>query len=88
MISSTLAGPGSQVEMLGLYFADEDQHMDHQTRQFHQSPYASSDLLFKGTVKGQARTVFSGTIKVAAEGTRHRLLSGQPQPQLEPEGSY
>jgi Fe-S cluster assembly protein SufD len=71
MISSTLAGPGSLAEMLGLYFADEDQHIDHQTRQFHKSPYASSDLLFKGTVKDEARAVYSGTIVVApkAHGT-------------------
>ena len=89
MISSTLAGPGSQAEMLGLVFADEDQHIDHQTRQFHQSPYASSDLLFKGTVKDQARTVFSGTIKVApkAHGTdsyqANRNLSLSPKARID-----
>jgi len=50
--------------MLGLYFADERQHIDHQTRQMHVSPYATSDLLFKGAIKDRARTVYSGLIKV------------------------
>ena len=50
--------------MLGLYFADGHQHIDHQTRQNHISPYASSDLLFKGAIKDSARSVYSGVIKV------------------------
>jgi Fe-S cluster assembly protein SufD len=89
MISSTLAGPGSQAEMLGLFFADDDQHIDHQTRQSHQSPYASSDLLFKGTVKDEARTVYSGTIVVApkAHGTdayqANRNLSLSPKARVD-----
>ena len=64
LIASHLAGPGSQAEMLGLYFADGTQHLDHQTRQMHISPYATSDLLFKGAIKDRARTVYSGAIKV------------------------
>jgi Fe-S cluster assembly protein SufD len=89
MISSTLAGAGSLAEMLGLYFADEDQHIDHQTRQAHMSPYASSDLLFKGTVKDEARTVYSGTIVVApkAHGTdayqANRNLSLSPKARVD-----
>lgn len=89
MIFSTLAGAGSLAEMLGLYFADEDQHLDFQTRQSHQSPYASSDLLFKGTVKDQARTVYSGTIVVApkAHGTdayqANRNLSLSPKARVD-----
>ncbi|HET9014917.1 MAG TPA: Fe-S cluster assembly protein SufD [Thermomicrobiaceae bacterium] len=64
LIASHLAGPGSLAEMLGLYFADGTQHLDHQTRQMHISPYATSDLLFKGAIKDRARTVYSGAIKV------------------------
>lgn len=64
LIASNLVGPGSSAEMLGLYFADETQHFDHQTRQNHISPYATSDLLFKGAIKDRARSVYSGVIKV------------------------
>jgi Fe-S cluster assembly protein SufD len=64
LIAGNLVGAGSAVEMLGLYFADEGQHFDHQTRQNHISPYASSDLLYKGAIKDRARSVYSGIIKV------------------------
>ncbi|HEX3721212.1 MAG TPA: Fe-S cluster assembly protein SufD [Nitrolancea sp.] len=64
LIAGELVGAGASAEMLGLYFADERQHMDHQTRQMHVSPYATSDLLFKGAIKDRARTVYSGLIKV------------------------
>ncbi|MGA7668921.1 MAG: Fe-S cluster assembly protein SufB [Nitrolancea sp.] len=64
LISDNLIGAGGLAEMLGLYFADENQHIDHQTRQMHVSPYATSDLLFKGALKDRARTVYSGLIKV------------------------
>ncbi|MBX6340878.1 MAG: Fe-S cluster assembly protein SufB [Thermomicrobiaceae bacterium] len=64
LIASNLVGAGATAEMLGLYFADETQHLDYQTRQMHISPYATSDLLFKGALKDRARTVYSGLIKV------------------------
>jgi Fe-S cluster assembly protein SufD len=64
LIASNLVGPGSSAEMLGLYFADENQHIDHQTRQNHVSPFATSDLLFKGAIKDNSRSVYSGVIKV------------------------
>lgn len=64
LIAANLFGAGSAAEMLGLYFADGEQHFDHQTRQHHISPYADSDLLFKGAIKDTARSVYSGIIKV------------------------
>jgi Fe-S cluster assembly protein SufD len=63
-IAGILNGAGSLVEMLGIYFADENQHIDHLTRQEHVSPYATSDLLIKGALKDRSRTVYSGLIKV------------------------
>ena len=69
-IASHLVGPGGTAEMLGLYFADDAQHLDHQTRQWHVAPYATSDLLFKGALKDRARTVFSGLIKVFPQAQR------------------
>lgn len=64
VIAGNLIGAGASAEMLGLYFADENQHLDYQTSQQHVSPYATSDLLFKGAIKDRARTVYSGLIKV------------------------
>ena len=51
--------------MLGIFFADGDQFFDHHTWQLHESPYATSDLEFKGALKDSARSVYSGLIKVS-----------------------
>jgi Fe-S cluster assembly protein SufD len=64
-IASHLRGKNSLAEMLGIYFADGDQFFDHHTWQLHESPYATSDLEFKGALKGNARSVYSGLIKVS-----------------------
>ncbi len=65
VIGSALSSAGSAAEMLGLYFNDEDQFLDNHTFQNHYAPYATSDLLFKGAVKDQSRTVYAGLITVA-----------------------
>jgi Fe-S cluster assembly protein SufD len=63
-IAAHLRGKNSLAEMLGIYFGDGDQFFDHHTWQLHESPYATSDLEFKGALKGHARSVYSGLIKV------------------------
>jgi Fe-S cluster assembly protein SufD len=64
-ISSQLIGQNSLAEMLGIFFADGDQFFDHHTWQLHESPYATSDLEFKGALKDSSRSVYSGLIKVS-----------------------
>jgi Fe-S cluster assembly protein SufD len=63
-IGSHLQGEDSLAEMLGIYFGDSDQFFDHHTWQLHESPHATSDLEFKGALRDQARSVYSGLIKV------------------------
>jgi Fe-S cluster assembly protein SufD len=63
-IGSHLRGENGLAEMLGIYFGDQDQFFDHHTWQLHESPYATSDLEFKGALKEGARSVYSGLIKV------------------------
>jgi Fe-S cluster assembly protein SufD len=63
-IGSHLRGENGLAEMLGIYFGDGDQFFDHHTWQLHESPYATSDLEFKGALKESARSVYSGLIKV------------------------
>jgi Fe-S cluster assembly protein SufD len=63
-IGSHLRGENALAEMLGIFFADGDQFFDHHTWQLHESPYATSDLEFKGALKERARSVYSGLIKV------------------------
>jgi len=60
-----LVGEGATGRMSGFYFADGDQHLDHDTQQNHLAPHTTSDLLFKGALKGNSRSVWQGMIYVA-----------------------
>ncbi len=60
-----LVGEGATGRMSGFYFADDRQHLDHDTQQNHLAPHTTSDLLFKGALKGQSRSVWQGMIYVA-----------------------
>ena len=60
-----LAGEGAQGRMSGFYFTDGAQHLDHDTQQNHLAPHTTSDLLFKGALKGKSRSVWQGMIYVA-----------------------
>ncbi len=63
-VESVLNGPGSESEMLGLYFADKGQHFNQYTLQHHVKDHAFSDLLFKGALRDASQTVYSGIIVV------------------------
>ncbi|MEA2432816.1 MAG: Fe-S cluster assembly protein SufD [Actinomycetota bacterium] len=98
-VESVLKGEGSFSEMLGLYFADADQHFTQRTLQSHNDPHTTSDLLYKGALKGHSRSEYSGLIKVlkGAQGTdayqanRNLVLSDDAMarsiPQLEIEAN-
>ena len=98
-VESVLEGEGSFSEMLGLYFADSDQHFAQRTLQSHNAPHAVSDLLYKGALKERSKSEYSGLIKVlkGAQGTdayqanRNLLLSedslARSIPQLEIEAN-
>lgn len=61
---------GSHVDMLGIYIGQGDQHFDHETLQDHAAPHASSNLLFKGAIDDEARSVFRGLIRVHPKAQR------------------
>lgn len=60
-----LIGKGSEGRMSGFYFTDHDQHLDHDTQQNHLAPNTTSDLLFKGALLDESRSVWQGMIYVA-----------------------
>ncbi len=60
-----LVGQGSTGRMSGFYFTDGVQHLDHDTQQNHLAPHTTSDLLFKGALKDESRSVWQGMIYVA-----------------------
>jgi Fe-S cluster assembly protein SufD len=59
-----LEGAGAFSEMLGIFFADEDQHFDHRSEQDHVAPNCTSDLLYKGALRDRSRGVYSGWVHV------------------------
>jgi Fe-S cluster assembly protein SufD len=63
-VESLLEGDGGSSEMLGVYFADADQHIDHRSIQDHVGSRTSSDLLYKGALKGRSRAVYTGTVVI------------------------
>jgi Fe-S cluster assembly protein SufD len=63
-VEAGLTSSGGDSEMLGLYFADSNQVLDHHTLQDHISPNAHSDLLYKGALRDESLAVFSGLIRV------------------------
>jgi len=68
----TLAGPGGDVELNGLYFADAGQHLEHRLFIDHAVPNCRSRVTYKGALQGAgAHTVWIGDvlIRAAAEGT-------------------
>jgi Fe-S cluster assembly protein SufD len=60
-----LAGEGASGRMSGFYFTDGKQHLDLDTQQNHLSPHTTSDLLFKGALRDESRSVWQGMIYVA-----------------------
>lgn len=65
------AGPGGSVEMLGLYFADAGQHIEHRLFVDHTAPKTKSHVVYKGALQGEgAHTVWIGNVLIrkVAEG--------------------
>jgi Fe-S cluster assembly protein SufD len=60
-----LDGANAVGKMSGFYFTNADQHLDHDTQQNHNAPHTTSDLLFKGALRDQSRSVWQGMIYVA-----------------------
>lgn len=61
---SRLEGPGAHSDMLSVSIPDHEQEFDQRTYQHHVSEGAYSDLLYKNTLYGHSKTVFSGLILV------------------------
>jgi Fe-S cluster assembly protein SufD len=66
------AGPGGDATLLGVYFADAGQHLEHRSFVDHEAPHCRSNVEYKGALQGDsARTVWIGDvlIRASAEGT-------------------
>ena len=56
-------GPGADAELLGLYFADAGQHLEHRLFVDHDRPHCRSRVTYKGALQGDgAHTVWIGDV--------------------------
>ena len=59
---------GGDAEMLGLYFADAGQHLEHRLFVDHDQPHCRSNVLYKGALQGEgAHTVWIGDVLIRPE---------------------
>jgi Fe-S cluster assembly protein SufD len=64
------AGPGGDAELLGAYFADGGQHLEHRLFVDHGQPNCRSRVEYKGALQGdEAHTVWIGDVLIRAEAT-------------------
>jgi Fe-S cluster assembly protein SufD len=62
------AGPGGDAELLGLYFADGGQHLEHRLFVDHAQPNCRSRVEYKGALQGaEAHTVWIGDVLIRPE---------------------
>ena len=82
-VQTHLRERGASTRMLGIGFGSGVQRFHHHTLQDHQAPNTASDLLFKTALDGEARSEYSGLIRVhpdsqktdAYQADRNLLLS-------------
>jgi len=65
------AGPGGSADMLGLYFVDAGQHLEHRLFVDHNAPHTRSNVDYRGALQGEgAHSVWIGDVLIrkVAEG--------------------
>lgn len=66
--SADYRGTGGSVDMLGVYFADAGQHIEHRLFADHTAPKTKSNVEYKGALQGQgAHTVWIGNVLIRKE---------------------
>lgn len=62
-----LVGRGAHGDLLALYFGEAEQTLDFRTYQDHVAPDTTSNLLYKGVLGGDAKSIYTGLIRVRPE---------------------
>ncbi len=63
-----LAGRGADARITGAYFGDGEQTLDYRYFMNHQGRDTTSEMFLKGAVAGDARSVFTGLIRIEPSG--------------------
>jgi Fe-S cluster assembly protein SufD len=60
-----LDSPGGNAELLGVYFCDEGQQVEHRSLIHHNASHTTSELVYKGALQGDSRATFFGNIRIS-----------------------
>lgn len=66
----TMQGDGSSAEIVGAYFGEEHQTLDYRYFMRHVGRNTRSDMFLKGAVEDEARSVFTGMIRIEETGQK------------------
>jgi Fe-S cluster assembly protein SufD len=63
-LSLDVAGRGASTDLVGLFFGEQEQTLDYRLFMNHLGSNTSSNVFLKGAVEDQARSVFTGLVKI------------------------
>ncbi|GAB3418477.1 Fe-S cluster assembly protein SufD [Haloparvum alkalitolerans] len=66
-IETDLNGDGSESQIVGAFFGHEDQHFDINARVWHQAENTTADLVTRGVLDDEARSVYEGVQDVGED---------------------
>jgi len=66
-VETRLLGEGSETRIVGAFFGHEDQHFDIASRVWHENEHTMADLVTRGVLDDEARSVYEGVQDVGRE---------------------
>jgi Fe-S cluster assembly protein SufD len=66
-VETTLDGEGSETKTVGAFFGHDDQHFDVAARVWHKNEHTTADLVTRGVLDDEARSVYEGVQDVGRE---------------------
>jgi Fe-S cluster assembly protein SufD len=65
-VETRLLGDGSESKIVGAFFGHEDQHFDIASRVWHEAEHTTADLVTRGVLDDEARSVYEGVQDVGS----------------------
>ena len=66
-VETTLNGDGSETKIVGAFFGHDEQHLDVNARVWHQAEHTTADLVTRGVLDDEARSVYEGVQDVGVD---------------------
>jgi Fe-S cluster assembly protein SufD len=66
-VETRLIGDGSESKIVGAFFGHEDQHFDLASRVWHEGEHTTADLVTRGVLDDEARSVYEGVQDVGTD---------------------